>query len=328
MENLIIKYLNKEATEEEKVALLEWIKADAENKKTFSDVYTVWLSSSNLLSSESETNQAFLRFKMNLFLHEKEKKRTKQSLFTRWAAVASVLVLVFSVGGFLLGKKMSNPDIPTQMYTVIMGKGSKGSIVLPDSSIVWLNSDSRLIYPEEFSDNVRTVKLEGEGYFEVVENKSAPFYVETGGMKISVLGTRFDVKNYDNAETIETTLISGSVEVYLTELNRRTVLQPNQKLSYNSEINEVRINALDAQERILWINDYLEFSNEKLSDIFRKLEYWYGIDINSASNVNLEQRLSFAVRKETKEEIFKLLSLIAPIRYTIDENKITVTSYK
>lgn len=324
MENLIIKYLNKEATEDEKKVLLSWIKADTQNKKIFSEIYDVWLSSSNLLSSKSETDKAFLRFKMNLLSHEKEEEKPKFSLITRWTAAACILVLIFSFGGFLLGKKTSAPDITAQMYTVIMGKGSKGYITLPDSTMVWLNSDSRLIYPEVFPDDKRIVKLEGEGYFEVVKNDNAPFHVETGGMKISVLGTKFDVKNYSSAEIIETTLISGCVEVFFDNFKNSTILEPNQKIMYNKIDNELHINQLDAKEQIIWINDYLEFSNEKLSDIFRKLEFWYGIDINCTNKVNQNERISFTVRKETKEEIFKLLSLIVPITYKIDKNDVTI----
>lgn len=56
-----------------------------------------------------------------------------------------------------------------------MGKDSKGSVTLPDGSIAWLNANSKLVYPEKFSDKYRKVKLEGEGYFEVKRDEKAPF---------------------------------------------------------------------------------------------------------------------------------------------------------
>lgn len=77
---------------------------------------------------------------------------------------------------------------PIVQNRVIMGKDSKGAVTLPDGTTVWLNAGSMLVYPDRFSDNKRSVKLEGEGYFEVVRDEKAPFFVETDGMVVNVLG--------------------------------------------------------------------------------------------------------------------------------------------
>ena len=95
------------------------------------------------------------------------------------------------------------------MNQAIMGKGSKGSVTLPDGSVAWLNTNSKLTYPEKFSDKYRKVKLEGEGYFKVKKNEQAPFFVETNQMTVNVLGTSFDVKDYSDKMNSETTLITG-----------------------------------------------------------------------------------------------------------------------
>lgn len=109
-------------------------------------------------------------------------------------AASVAILLVCSLGGYFTGQnQLFDSSIEEQliMNRVIMGKGSKGSVTLPDGTTAWLNANSMLIYPEQFSDNKRSVKLEGEGYFEVVRNEKAPFFVETDGMIVNVLGTLF-----------------------------------------------------------------------------------------------------------------------------------------
>jgi len=81
---------------------------------------------------------------------------------------------------------------------------------LPDGSIVWLNADSKLSYSESFSRKNRNVRLEGEGYFEV-EYGEHPFVVRTDSTQIKVLGTKFNVKNYDDENYIRVSLLEGSI---------------------------------------------------------------------------------------------------------------------
>lgn len=78
---------------------------------------------------------------------------------------------------FFIGKE-STPHtsqiVNVVMNQAIMGPGHKGSVTLPDGTLAWLNSNSKLIYPDQFEEGVRKVKLIGEGYFEVTPNVKAP----------------------------------------------------------------------------------------------------------------------------------------------------------
>ena len=326
MEELIIKYLNETATQQEKQQLLEWLKSGEENKTLFRDIQKIWLASDNTFQKKAETAKAYERFKGNVEAYERGRKTTFRLPLFRTIAAASVLVAIFSLGGFFIGKYSA---VPTELHAqvlnnVIMGKDSKGSITLPDGTEVWLNSESKLTYPENFSKEARIVKLEGEGYFDVVKNPKVPFYVETNEMRVNVLGTQFDMKNYPNRSSMETTLLSGKVEVHFKDRATGIILQPNQKISIHKESGKHEITELDARNQILWINDQLVFSNEKLSDILQGIGYWYGLDVISEGKVDLNQRLSLTIRRETKEEIFNLLSLIASIKYEIQTERIIV----
>lgn len=327
MKELIIKYLNETATIQEKYQLHEWLKCSDDNKKLFRDIQQIWLIAENTYQKEAKIDQAYARLRNNIRDYEQKKKVVvKLSLFKTIAA-ASIFFAVFSLGGFFVGKYSANSiQSQSQIFNnVIIGKDSKGTVTLPDGTKVWLNSQSKLIYPEKFSAEARIVKLEGEGYFDVMKNPKIPFYVETDQMKVRVLGTQFDMKNYPGRSSMETTLLSGKVEVFFND-STDIILQPNQKISINKETGKHAIEEFDAQNQVLWTNEQLVLSNKKLSEVLQSIGFWYGCNVTPEGAIDLNQRLSLTIRRESKEEILELLSLIAPIKYEIGMEKIIVRS--
>lgn len=327
MEQLILKYLQGKASENEKKKLLSWLREDTQNKNTFSQIRDIWLSTGDKMFDASYVHDAFLRFTREVKNIEKRQKRRSYSLYMRIAASVAILILC-SIGGYWLGTQYNEDgkdDATIAIVNqVIMGKGNKGSVTLPDGTLVWLNENSKLVYPEQFMESHRNVRLIGEGYFEVTKNEEAPFVVETENMKIKVLGTCFNVRNYKEESVIEATLLSGKVNVVLPGHLKEITLQPNQTFFGDKRSGDFRVELSEAEERIIWINDKLIFSNEKLSTALRKMGYWYGINIVCDADLLMDQRVSFVIRKESKEEIFKLLSFIVPIEYAIDKNQVFI----
>ena len=82
---------------------------------------------------------------------------------------------------------------------------------------------------------------------------------------------------------------------------------------------------MDASDYIIWIGDKLVCTNEKLSTILHRMKHWYNMEIECKKGVSLDHRLSLTIRKESPEEILKLLTLISPIRYTIEGDKIIIS---
>lgn len=327
MNDIILKYLQGNASEKEKEVLLGWLRAGEENKKTFSEIRDRWLETHNPLDNPEYAKRAFDRFAQLVEVSKNKQKRLRLSYFYKAAASVAIL-FVCLLGGYLTGSKQTMDLLssePIVLNRVIMGKDSKGPVTLPDGTTVWLNAGSMLVYPDHFSDNKRSVKLEGEGYFEVVRNEKAPFFVETDGMVVNVLGTHFNVKNYENKKMIETTLLSGKVEVLLSGMSSGIVLKPNQRISCNRQNGIYSLAEVDASDYIIWIGDKLVCTNEKLSTILHRMKHWYNMDIECRKGVPLDHRLSLTIRKESPEEILKLLTLISPIRYTIEEDKIIIS---
>lgn len=330
--NIIIKYLQGVASEEEKKKLLGWIRANDENKKMFLETQDIWIKTdfaSSPIYKLDYVKKSFRNFVQKIEILERDKRRVLIKSYLRVAASIIILISCLS-GSYILGHKGFLTDVEevqsTVLNHVIMGKDSKGSITLPDGTLVWMNSNSKLIYPENFSSDERYVKQEGECYFEVAKNEKIPFYVETSGMKVKVLGTKFNVKNYSNKNSFETTLVSGKVEVLFPESGEEVTLEPSQKISKAKGSGKIILSEVDALEHIIWINEKLILDNESLSTIIRKMKYWYNIDFIIGTGVDLNQRLSLTIRKESPEEIFKLLELICPIKHRIEGDVIYVNS--
>lgn len=320
MKEVIIKYLNGEATFEEKQQVLSWLKEDKENKKIFSEIRDIWIASVSSAISDQEVRNAFSRFKQNINPREHRNIGYRRVSFLHIAASVAVLI-VCALGGYFVGKQSlsgSSTENVLVMNQVVMGNESKGTVTLPDGTTVWLNADSKISYPEIFPEDIRKVKLEGEAYFDVAHNAQSPFIVKSDQMEVNVLGTQFDAKNYAAQLYSETTLLTGKVKVRFSSNSEFIPLEPNQTILFDKQKNTFSIHEVEAKDYIIWTNDKLIFTNELLSDVLYKMEKWYNIRITCADDVMLDQRLSFTIRREPKEEIFKLLELIAPIKPNVE----------
>ena len=326
MNDIILKYLQGNASEKEKEVLLGWLRAAEENKKAFSEIRDRWLEKYNPLDYPEYVKRAFDRFALQVEDLTSKQKRRRLSHFYKVAASVAAL-FICSLGGYFAGSKLTIGPLsskPIVMNHVIMGKDSKGSVILPDGTLVWLNANSRLTYPKHFSGGNRHVQLEGEGYFEVVHDKEAPFLVETDGMVVNVLGTHFNVKNYEDRKIAETTLLSGKVKAYLPASKQNLILKPNQRLACNRKTGGYKVADVDASDYIIWIGDKLVCTNEPLETILNKIKHWYNIDVECKTGVPMHHRLSLTIRQESPQEIYKLLTLICPIKYTIKQHEIII----
>lgn len=333
MDHLILAYLEGTASEEEIGLLLDWVRQSEENKKYFFDRRTIWLVSARRPASAGETKEAFSRFRTRVHAYEKSLARKKLYRKTARIAASVAWIAFFSLAAYWAGTYTARPgslgrqDTPSSRPAVLhqtVVRAAKTPLVLPDHSVVWLNQGSRLTYPAVFTGGKRIVRLEGEGYFEVVPDAGHPFYVETEKMTVRVLGTCFDVKSHPEENWVETVLLSGKVEVHFENGPSQVVLAPSEKLAFDKTTGSYRIETVDADEYALWKNEKLVMKEEELGAIFRKMERWYGIRIVSREGVPLNARYSITITDEPKEEILRLLSIITPIRYEIENKQVTI----
>ena len=156
-------------------------------------------------------------------------------------------------------------------------RGGQFRVVLPDGTKVWLNSASMLRYPTAFTGNERVVELDGQGYFEVAANARQPFKVKVQNMEVQVLGTDFDIMAYRDEATINTTLLTGSIQV--KEGSHEQLLRPGQQAVIDNEDHQLTVRTADIRKVIAWKNGLFVFNNMALPAILREVARWYDVDI-------------------------------------------------
>ncbi|TDW99814.1 FecR family protein [Dinghuibacter silviterrae] len=181
-------------------------------------------------------------------------------------AAAAVLLVV--TGYFFLHASRQAPPLA---YTA--AKGQQTHVVLPDGSQVWLNSGSRLTYTAR-TGVTRQATLDGEAYFEVAPDKTAPFHLSAGRTETVVLGTAFDVKAY-RGESVSITLLQGSVRV--DYLSKNMLLQPGQTVLARADT-FARQNSPDTSSVLAWKEGFFYF-NGTLDEVARELAHWYDVDV-------------------------------------------------
>lgn len=323
---IIVKYLDQSAGKEEMEELLNWLKADKENRKTFDELKDIWYSSKAAIGNDIETEIALEKLHEHIRLKIDEKKQRKQRRHKTFIAsgIAASLLIILSLVFFTDHQSISDQKEIVMMNRVIAPSGTKVDVVLPDGSHVWLDSSSELTYPESFAEGQRTVSVTGKAFFNVVKDSLSPFTVNTKKMMITVLGTSFEVSDFNQENIAETTLRTGKIKVKLEGLDQTLILKPDEKLSYSGKENNFKIEPVNAQVLSIWANKEFRVENQTLAEIIPSLEQWYKIKIDCPDDLAQKTKVDFVVTDETKEQLFKVLAIVAPIRYTINENHISI----
>ncbi|HYE54557.1 MAG TPA: FecR domain-containing protein [Chitinophagaceae bacterium] len=177
-----------------------------------------------------------------------------------------------------------SPAIAVGYNTMTTPKGRQFQLVLPDGSRVWLNAASSIRYPTVFDKKERKVEITGEAYFEVAKNTAAPFRVKVNDRtEVEVLGTHFNINSYDNEESINTTLLEGSVQVRNSE--GRIILKPGQQARVKDQERIKVLDDVDVEKVMAWKNGVFNFQDATLQEVMRQLERWYDIEVVYEKNI-------------------------------------------
>ena len=157
---------------------------------------------------------------------------------------------------------------------LITPRGGEYAVVLADGTKVWLNAESELHYPVHFPEHEREVHLKGEAYFSVSKQAGKPFVVCVGDSRITVLGTEFNVRNYQD-EVVATTLVKGAVRIH--DAGRECDLTPGQQAVI--ETDGIRVREVDTDLYTAWKDGYFIYREKTLEDIMKELSRWYDFEI-------------------------------------------------
>ncbi|HSB92026.1 MAG TPA: FecR domain-containing protein [Flavitalea sp.] len=222
-DDLLVKYLLDESTDSEKSIVEQWIMADEDNRNYFDDFKLIWQQSKELAAvSTIDEDAAWHRFQGRIKQRAMQEAPVRRMSRIFWIKSAAIVVLVAGAGILAL-QVLKNKEPQMQ---VVQSLNQVIPDTLADGSIVTLNKQSTLTYPEKFEGNNRSISLQGEAFFQVTPDRSKPFIVQVNDVTVRVVGTSFNIKSRNG--TTEVIVESGIVEV--TRQNQRVALHPKDKL--------------------------------------------------------------------------------------------------
>lgn len=265
-----------------------------------------------------------IHHKINLEKKTQKKSKIKR-LFLNVSRIAAILVIGALIGIIAQNYKKTEPIY----YTSIAPKGSVSQMILPDNTMVYLNSGSEIKYSIEGVNKQREVFLKGEAWFQVEENKQKPFVVHTSFYDVNVLGTEFNVKAYPEDDEITTTLEKGSIKITSTDnfkIQNNQVLKPGEQLVYNKQNNVIRLKEVNTKQFTAWKENKLIFINMSLKELIVLLERKYGVNIEVEDKSILNLHYDGTLKNETILEVMKILQETLPVHFTIENQKIIITN--
>ncbi|WP_298741455.1 FecR family protein [uncultured Chitinophaga sp.] len=230
-----------------------------------------------------------------------------------------------TTSGTLLSYSPGSAAAAPVYNTLEIPRGGEYKVMLPDSSVVWMNAASSLRFLTRFNGNRREVDLSGEAYFEVAENKSKPFIVNINNISITVTGTQFNIKGYPDEPYINTTLVEGGVEL-------RTTVHPGAKPvllrpGYQAVWADSRMTVKEAylEEALAWKNGLFVFRSEPVGSIMRKLSRWYDVEVKYPDTSLSNIRFTGTIRKYASiQQVLKMLALTQKVTFRMDDKRVTV----
>jgi len=313
---LIGKYLSGEASPEEAAAIDSWRTKSSENNRIFESTARLWEESAATGRYRKPQNSAnWLKLKRNFQAGPEQSPSFIKKLFLTPWKVAAVILLSLGIAALFYLLLSRSPQVTYNK--IARTKKTVVKDTLPDASVITLSRNSSLSIQDRFARTGRTVKLEGEGYFSVKPVKDRPFVIYTGGIKITVLGTAFNVKNEPKKVTVGVShgkvklqkdssgilVTAGSTGIF-HKTDKRFVLHPD----------SLNRNAYSYATGELYFN---KASMEEVKDV---LENTYGINVYFKKETLNNLRLNTQFKDRPLDYVLKVIGASLRIQYDLKDD--------
>ena len=334
--NLLIKVIQGKAVSDEKRTVLEWINKDKRNLKYFIELKELWICQH---LPQERVRQEYVP----------KTGKNKQLIYKRWllsAAAVILLLLGLQIRFIVLQKpveqmpiqepRITLGDYPSEYkHTIYTNKGVKAFAELPDGSKVWLNSDSKLIFPDTFLGPTREITLSGEAFFDVAKDSLKPMIIATNrNFEVKVLGTKFNLKTNSNDAEARVTLVSGVVEVITTKevagkiQQSSIVLSEQQSYIVRDHQPSAFVAVTDTVKQTAWKNGKIIFDYTPLDEVIKQLERWHGVDFIVEDKTAYNTKLTAEFEQESIVQIMEMLKFCSMIDYRMPDRRNVVISMK
>ncbi len=323
VDQLIYKYLKGNLNLEEQHELSKWMAGDVKNQEVLEKLRIYWNEYDSNLKEEELAVRRMILAKM---ASDSDRQVRRSYPITKYLLrVAAVIVLSLSIG-LVLSQYMKKEELPPEITWVEKESkpGQKITTILPDGTRVKLNTDSKIVAPTSFTENVRKVILKGEAFFEVTRNESKPFIIETEKMEIMVLGTSFIVSAYDDESVNSVSVKSGKVEVKGTNANRSIQLTQNEATFYQGGA-EMKKSEITKPDYVFgWIDQKLLFDNHSIEEVLDRISRWYGVEIDLRKRLEQQKRYTASFENPTLKQVMDILAFVYDFDYEINGNELII----
>ncbi len=207
-------------------------------------------------------------------------------------------------------------------FKLIVPKGERYHITMIDGTEIELNENSTLSFCNKFYSTDRKVELTGEAFFDVAHDESRPFIVQSSSVQIEVLGTEFNISNYEENKFMQTTLIDGSIKV-INAIGEKVVIKPGEQATIYHNQHNINVQQADVQESVAWMAGRLIFNDEKFENLRHRLNQWYDVKFVLVGDEIKEMRFTGTLKKENDLIYFlQMLKYTEGISYEINDERV------
>lgn len=317
---LLMRYVNAEATAEEMAAVEAWVSEKAENKIILKQLQLKQKQLAQPVSDDVVHNE-WVKVLDRVFEQTtpSQQKGKVTRLFGLLGIAATVLIACCVTWYSLRIQHDSTNNAPVIVKTI----KERRQVQLPDGSVVYLAPSSNLVISSSFGGKTREVTLTGEAFFDVKHNAQKSFIVQTANnSKVNVLGTSFNVYSRRGVDE-EVKVATGLVGVVNGKTT--TMLKAGEQLDYalaNAKINKTRVNVSDAASLQ---NGVLYFNNSNAAQIAQKITRYYNIKVEVAASANKHSGFSGEMKDYGLAKMLDGLHYATGIKYRFkNENSILI----
>lgn len=328
IDDLIIQFLCGELDEFALQELKSWIDRSPENASYFQERQEIWFSSTEDFQlqkyNKKEMYEAFLQ-------HTADSDENNRGGFLyrkrRWIGYAATLLAVVTMTFLAYHRGEHHIKKAFADIQVEAPNGSRTKTLLPDGTVVWLNSGSKLTYSQGYGLNDRKVTINGEGYFEVKHNKDLPFCVNSKALRVNVLGTKFNFRDYAEDKEAEVMLEEGSVKLdNLSNANHSQLMTPGQKVVLDKKTGVMITTACDVNTISQWSQGLIAFNDATLDEIAKRIERSYNVTVHikGASIQKYRFNGDFVRQEQSLKEVLDALAATGKLRYRLQGRTVTI----
>jgi ferric-dicitrate binding protein FerR (iron transport regulator) len=332
--SLFCKYLNKQLTKEEYEKFVKELgdKGVHENFDYLFDGFINMLSKKYKDIEHVEDLNTEVQRVLNI---AKQKERTvnkqtkSRNIYSNLAKIAAVVIFLVSltITWYSINNKYKDNglqiDETVNVLTKNTGYGEMSNVTLSDGSNVKMNAGSKICFNEVFSGKTREVNLNGQAFFDVAKNKEKPFVIKAGKVKVTVLGTAFDVKSYDDDEYACITVLRGRVKV--NSPTTEYVITPNEQVIFFKSTGELVKREVNAENFLKWLQQKLYFEKTPVPEMLHQLERWYNVKFKVNDPEILSKTVTGEYVNNNLKSVLNAFCFSINIEYKINNNVVTLS---